>query len=486
MLAPWQQQLYWNVMKENYETLSFLNAGRLGTLPELLATLGQVFETWEDQQNLVRRANLESSYLGVGVRKPPRKESNRKQQLSGNFPGEQGKTGSHTPSHKKSQETNLLCPGQMDNLVRIDPTGSRRDHGVLHSLSPGERALMEKIQNQELASENELSLKPHHCPECGKHFKRQHELKVHKRVHTKERPFPCPECGKCFRQKSALMTHQWVHSKERPFTCPECGRCFAQKQYLRKHQWVHRNERPFHCTQCGRCFTQKQYLKKHQHLHSGERPFACSECGRHFAQKQDLKKHQHVHSGERPFPCPECGRHFAQKQDLKRHQRVHSGERPFPCAECGHHFSQKQDLKKHQRVHTGEHPFLCPQCGHHFAQKQGLKKHLQVHQRAPGGKRPFPCLECERSFTRMYDLKKHQRSIHSSEHFFACPGWDQKFSNMANNSISLELIKLGPLDWDQSQCGRSDSTTWKVFEFIFLPLDHSLLSNTAGDRIMTT
>jgi hypothetical protein len=60
-------------------------------------------------------------------------------------------------------------------------------------------------------------LKPKHlCQDCGKVFKRAHNLKIHGRLHTGDRPYGCPfaHCEKEFRWKSSIVSHlNWHRTK---------------------------------------------------------------------------------------------------------------------------------------------------------------------------------------------------------------------------------------------------------------------------------
>ncbi|XP_069837833.1 zinc finger protein OZF-like [Dendropsophus ebraccatus] len=217
------------------------------------------------------------------------------------------------------------------------------------------------------------------CSECGKHFKKNLSLLMHRRIHNNERPYSCLECGKCFTKKSVLVEHQRIHTGEKPFSCSECGKCFTQKSSLVEHQRIHTGQKPFSCTECGKCFTQKSVLVKHQRSHAGQKPFTCLECGKGFTQNSDLVKHQVIHTGEKPFSCVDCGKCFARKDYLERHQKTHRFKKPFGCSVCGECFTEISDLVDHHKIHTWEGSFSCSECGECFTLISDLVDHYSSH-----------------------------------------------------------------------------------------------------------
>jgi hypothetical protein len=84
--------------------------------------------------------------------------------------------------------------------------------------------------------------------ECGKAFLNSHSLKIHVRVHTKDRPYGCDMggCDKNFNTLYRLKAHQRVHNGT-TFKCEQsgCVKFFTTLSDLRKHERVHSGDRPF-------------------------------------------------------------------------------------------------------------------------------------------------------------------------------------------------------------------------------------------------
>eukprot|EP00189_Rhodosorus_marinus_P000180 CAMPEP_0113955222 /NCGR_PEP_ID=MMETSP0011_2-20120614/1158_1 /TAXON_ID=101924 /ORGANISM="Rhodosorus marinus" /LENGTH=378 /DNA_ID=CAMNT_0000964777 /DNA_START=230 /DNA_END=1366 /DNA_ORIENTATION=+ /assembly_acc=CAM_ASM_000156 len=104
------------------------------------------------------------------------------------------------------------------------------------------------------------------CPECGKRFPRECELRRHRTtVHEKRRDFLCPICGKAFGQRGHMNEHIRVrHSRSNVCQCRTCGKRFGNSSKLKRHvQTVHEKVRRFECQLCHGLYKEKSYLKRH-------------------------------------------------------------------------------------------------------------------------------------------------------------------------------------------------------------------------------
>lgn len=212
------------------------------------------------------------------------------------------------------------------------------------------------------------------CDECGKMYKYQTSLTLHKKSHANVRRFICDLCGKSFVRAHGLQSHLLSHSTLTPFTCDynACGKQFKNAIMLRNHHKRHLGVKTFVCSlaDCGKEFITSSELVTHVRSHTGSKvelitlmvhhpfsilnkflqlqPFSCSMCDKSYKTKSHLNVHHRSHSGVRPYSCDICPLTFA-------HNKVNATCNSFNEIRMKKMKRSKfQVLKHHRLVHLGQ------------------------------------------------------------------------------------------------------------------------------------
>ncbi|XP_050777447.1 zinc finger protein 300-like [Gopherus flavomarginatus] len=339
LLNHTQRALYWDVMLENYETVTSL--GFLVFQHDVVSHLEQGEEPWvpdlqgSEKREILRSPRTDEETLNqlriCDTMRCEKEEQNShqgnveevdkhgafSQRMKRNVSSSHEQGRSCEVHHRSAKEQGNQPEEKMDQFISCQGT---------------QKSLKETRRQQEICREKQKTT----CAECGKTFNyRSHLIRSvlirHQRIHTRERPYECSACGKLFTHRSTLITHQRIHTGERPYECSECGKLFTQRSALITHQRIHTGKRPYECSECRKTFSQFSHLITHQRIHTGERPYECSECRKTFSQRSHLITHHRIHTREKAYECTECGRTFNHSSPLIGHQRIHTSERLCEC-----------------------------------------------------------------------------------------------------------------------------------------------------------
>lgn len=215
------------------------------------------------------------------------------------------------------------------------------------------------------------------CDVCGKVFRDQHLLRVHKRqIHGPYQPSMCTECGKVLRNRSRLLVHMLTHNPVKP-SCEHCQKTFSSKKTIIEHMKVVHKQGAVHiCEQCGRQFRNTSAGRKHsqnctnntnRRAASGNRQkywansaAACRFCSKSYTTLIALKDHyikQHEPS-ELVLLCMKCNVLLKSYEALAVHNQI--AHEQLRCSVCKKDCLTETSLVIHMEGHAiGKRRFEC-------------------------------------------------------------------------------------------------------------------------------
>ncbi|XP_030047161.1 uncharacterized protein LOC115461455 [Microcaecilia unicolor] len=284
-----QREFYWEVMKENYETLTSLGFERIN--PDTLLRIKQEEEIYDwDPQHSGERESAHSYLADNNGTQEAKREQNYED-----------------PPVEMEQ-----IPRQSENFWENISQGTEwRDTRIYQQESEKEQRYPVRDSSDGVTDWEKCDRKLTNTPE--------HHLRA-------ERLFQNDNSNHI-----TYFLHQREENGMKSFLCDTCGKSFSQMSHVKRHEMIHIGirKKPFKCNECNKCFAYLSVLKIHQRVHTGEKPFKCSDCDKSFYQQAGLKIHQRIHTGERPFMCLVCGKRFYYQSSLKSTREPYRRETIF-------------------------------------------------------------------------------------------------------------------------------------------------------------
>lgn len=168
--------------------------------------------------------------------------------------------------------------------------------------------------------------------------------------------FRCNYCDKNYKTQTHYNNHIMTHHQEaedKKFVC-ECGKGFKEQRHLTVHRNSHLpDELKFihPCEFCDKRYSSVFSLRQHiKHIHVKDLNLKCDYCEKTFSRKANLDSHvSHVHTMERKYSCDICELKVKTKSILRIHKKIHSTNPDdiLPCDYCDKEFKTQNQLINH-------------------------------------------------------------------------------------------------------------------------------------------
>ena len=203
------------------------------------------------------------------------------------------------------------------------------------------------------------------CDQCELKFTTGSLLYRHKR-YAHSGKHTCKDCGKVLGSLPSYHNHLKTHIINKAM-CDECGKEFKNEHLLKLHRLRHLEvdiPNAFKCDieGCDKAFGKARSLKDHiKNSHVGKvRKHKCDYCPMMFHCPSNKKEHINtIHLNKKDFKCDQCDFATARRGQLRVHiKSIHDGLL-FSCdyPGCSKSYNLKGNLDAHkQRVHKIKRP----------------------------------------------------------------------------------------------------------------------------------
>nr|XP_013013727.1 zinc finger protein 85-like isoform X1 [Cavia porcellus] len=204
--------------------------------------------------------------------------------------------------------------------------------------------------------------------------------------------------------------------------CNEQGQVFSEDLNPQNYRDIYIGQKIHQCNKVREYFAHGSNPGKHQCIHFLQNIYKCETCGEVFDQCSKLAVHQSIHiqqqtidTVEKRYRCKGCDPVFTKTSALTQHQDIETEEEAYKCKEFCQDFIQNTAPSQDETVDREENPYKCKVCGRAFKFCSTLTQHQLIHT----GEKPYKCKECNKAFNQSSNLTRHQR-VHTAEKPYEC------------------------------------------------------------------